>query len=170
MRERVWLVAASMVLLGVIVGAQERIDTDMNWRIRQEGTTHSHVMTTLHRLTDVYGPRLTGSPNLEAAGRWAVDQMEAWGLTNGHLEPFDFDHPGWSNERLSVHLVSPATDALVVEALAWTPGTDGHVRAEVYHLTLPTRPMAGELDTHLDDVRAAVRGKVVLVGEHVQLV
>ena len=169
MTERVWLVAASMVLSGAIADAQERIDTDMNWRIRQEAITHSQVMPTLHRLTDVYGPRLTGSPNLEAAGRWAVDQMEAWGLTNGHLEPFDFEHPGWSNERLSVHLVSPATDALVVEALAWTPGTDGQVRAEVYHLTPPTRPTASELDSQLDDVRADVRGRVVLVGEHVQV-
>ncbi len=169
MTERVWLVAASMVLSGAIAGGQERIDTDMNWRIRQEAITHSGVMPTLHRLTDVYGPRLTGSPNLEAAGRWAVDQMEAWGLTNGHLEPFDFEHPGWSNERLSVHLVSPATDALVVEALAWTPGTDGQVRAEVYHLTLPTRPTASELESHLDDVRADVRGRVVLVGEHVRV-
>jgi hypothetical protein len=39
----------------------------------------------------------------------------------------------------------------------------------VYHLTLPTRPTASELDSHLDDVRAEVRGKVVLVGEHVQV-
>ena len=74
-------------------------------------------------------PRLTGSPNLEAPGRWAVGQMEDWRLTNGRLEPFDFGHPGWWNERLSVHLVAPATDALVTEALAWTPGTDGPVRA-----------------------------------------
>ena len=74
-------------------------------------------------------PRLTGSPNLEAPGRWAVGQMEDWRLTNGRLEPFDFGHAGWWNERLSVHLVAPATDALVTEALAWTPGTDGPVRA-----------------------------------------
>ena len=159
--------AAAVVLGGVAVETQERIDTTVNWRIRQEATTNSQIMATLHMLTDVYGPRLTGSPNLEAAGRWAVEQMEAWGLSNGHLEPFDFGHPGWSNDRLSVHLVSPATDALVVEALAWTPGTEGPVRAEVYHLTLPTRPTGSELDSYLDGIRHDVRAKVVLVGEHV---
>jgi carboxypeptidase Q len=169
MRERTLVAVGVAVLCGVVVGSQEPIDTDMNWRIRQEATTHSQVMPTLHKLTDVYGPRLTGSPNLAAAGRWAVDQMEAWGLTNGHLEPFDFEHPGWSNERLSVHLVSPATDALVVEALAWTPGTDGPVRAEVHHLLLPTRPTGDEIDAHLDGVRDEVRGKAVLVGEHAQV-
>ena len=116
MTQRVLCAVGAVVLGGVAVGSQEPIDTDMNWRIRQEATTNSQIMPTLHKLTDVYGPRLTGSPKLAAAGRWAVDQMEAWGLTNGHLEPSDFEHPGWSNERLSVHLVSPATDALVVEA------------------------------------------------------
>ena len=169
MTERVLLAVGAVVLCGGVVGSQERIDADMNWRIRQEATTNSQIMPTLHRLSDVYGPRLTGSPNLDAAARWAVEQMEAWGLVNGHLEPFDFGHPGWSNERLSVHLVSPVADALVVEALAWTPGTDGPVRSEVFHLTLPSRPTGSDLDSHLDGARKDVRGKVVLVGEHVQV-
>ena len=169
MRERLTAVTAAVLLGGAVAGAQERLDRDMNWRIRQEATSNSHIMATLHRLTDVYGPRLTGSPNLEAAGRWAVAQMEDWGLTDGRLEPFDFGHPGWSNERSSVHLVAPATDTLVTEALAWTPGTDGAVRAEAFHLTLPERPTRGDLDAHLEGLRDRVQGKVVLVGEHVQV-
>ena len=169
MRERLTVVMAAVLLGGAVADAQERLDRDLNWRIRQEATSNSQIMATLHRLTDVYGPRLTGSPNLEAAGRWAIAQMEDWGLTDGHLEPFDFGHPGWSNERLSVHLVAPATDALVTEALAWTPGTDGPVRAEVFPLTLPERPTRGDLDAHLEGLRDKVQGKVVLVGEHAQV-
>jgi len=151
----------------VNVAAQEVIDTEMNWRIRQEATTNSQIMSTLHKLTDLYGPRLTGSPNLRAAGQWAIEQLQAWGLTNGHLEPFEFGYPGWSNEQLSVHVVSPVTDALVVEALAWTPGTDGPVRAPVYHLTVPRRPTASELDVHLESAWVHIAGAVVLVGEPV---
>ena len=86
-------------------------------------------MKTLHVLTDVYGPRLTGSPNLKSAGEWAVKQMESWGFTNGRLEPWDFGKPGWLNRRFTAHLVSPVTDALVGEVLAWTPSTNGPVRA-----------------------------------------
>ena len=149
------------------VVAQEAIDTEMNWRIRQEATTNSKIMSTLHKLTDLYGPRLTGSPNLRAAGEWAIEQLQAWGLTNGHFEPFEFGYPGWSNEWLSVHVVSPVTDALVVEALAWTPGTAGPVRAPVYHLTLPPQPTASQLDAHLESVRVHILGAVVLVGEPV---
>ena len=46
-------------------------------RLREEGLDHSEVMRTLHFLTDVYGPRLTGSPSLKAAGEWSVKTMES---------------------------------------------------------------------------------------------
>ena len=85
-------------------------------------------METLHVLTDVYGPRLTGSPNYKAAADWAVQQLTSWGLVNARLEPWDFGHPGWTNERTSAFVVSPYTDTLTVEVVAWTPGTNGAVR------------------------------------------
>ena len=37
-------------------------------------------------LTDVYGPRLTGSPNIKEAADWAQKTMKEWGLANVHLE------------------------------------------------------------------------------------
>ncbi|HXF40205.1 MAG TPA: peptidase M28, partial [Blastocatellia bacterium] len=80
---------------------------EVNAKIRKEATDNSQIMRTMHFLTDVYGPRLTGSPNLKAAGEWAIKQMTAWGFENGHLEPWDFGHPGWANERFSGFIVSP---------------------------------------------------------------
>src|ERR671922_2079702 len=115
-------------LLSVPVAAQNG-GGDMLSRIRKEAMERSQIMKTMHMLTDVYGPRLTGTPNHKAAAEWAVKQMTEWGFTNGHLEPWDFGHPGWTNEYLSVHVTSPVKDALVVEALAWTPGTGGRVKA-----------------------------------------
>ena len=41
---------------------------------------NSQIMRTLHYLTDIYGPRLTGSPNHKAAAEWAVKQMTELGL------------------------------------------------------------------------------------------
>ncbi len=158
----------ALVTVGLWAGPQasdERVDAEVNWRIRQEATTHSQILDTLHYLTDVYGPRLTGSPNHERAARWAVEQMEAWGLTNGHLEPWDFGYPGWLNERMTAHLVSPVKDPLVAEVLAWTPGIDGPLTAPVYQMTLPDRPTEAELAAHLDAVGDEVTGKIVLVGE-----
>ena len=160
------------------------LDPQINDKIRQEETAHSQVMRTLHVLSDVYGPRLTGSPNHKAAAEWAVKQMSDWGFTNGHLEPWDFGHPGWSNEHLEVHMTAPVHDALVVEALAWTPGTNGTVTAKAFNLVAPEGPAAtsttppstgpgtqrygptrAELDAYLASVKDRVRGAAVLVGK-----
>jgi hypothetical protein len=149
---------------GVLAVAQERPDEDVYWQIRQEGTRHSRIMQSLHVLTDVYGPRLTGSPNLKAAGEWVLQQASEWGLANGHLEPWEFGHPGWTNERLSAHIVSPVKDALVAEVLAWTPGTNGIARAAAVQITLPERPTRDQLSAHLTPLASVVRGKMVLVG------
>src|SRR6185503_16359079 len=80
---------------------------DINAKIRAEGKNNSQIMKTMHYLADVYGPRLTGSPNHVAAANWAVNQMKAWGFDDAHLEPWDFGHPGWVNERASGFITSP---------------------------------------------------------------
>jgi carboxypeptidase Q len=158
------IIIGVLVVPFVSVRAQEPIDQDIYWKIRQEGTSNSQILRSLHMLTDVYGPRLTGSPNLKAAGDWAIKQLEAWGLTNGHLEPWDFGHSGWLNERLSAHILSPVQDHLVSEALAWTPGTNGPVRGLAAQITLPQRPTTEELAAHLEQLKNVVKGKIVLVG------
>jgi len=152
------------VCLVASVAAQERVDQDVFWKIRQEGTANSKILQTLHMLTDVYGPRLTGSPNLKAAGEWAIEQMHAWGLTHGRLEPWDFARAGWTSERLTAHILSPVRDALVAEVLAWTPGTNGVVRGQALQVTLPPRPTRDVLTAHLEPLKDAVKGKFVLVG------
>jgi hypothetical protein len=160
------LVAFALVCTPLSFQAQERVAQDVYWKIRQEATDNSQILRTLHFLTDLYGPRLTGSPNLKAAGEWAVQQMASWGAKNGRLEPWDFGHPGWVNERLSAHIVSPVQDALVTEALAWTPGTNGPVRAQAVQLELPQRPMQEELTAYFEQKKDAVRGRIVLAGPH----
>jgi hypothetical protein len=158
------LIALTLLAALVSIKAQERVSQDIYWKIRQEGTSNSQIMRTLHVLTDLYGPRLTGSPNLKAAGEWAIQQMTTWGLKNGRLEPWDFGHPGWLNERLSAHIISPVKDALVAEVLGWTPGTNGPVRAAAVQITLPQRPTQQELTAYFDKIRDSVKGKMVLVG------
>jgi Zn-dependent M28 family amino/carboxypeptidase len=169
MRRALIITAALVIATIALTRAAERVDESVFWKIRQEGTTNSQILRTVHMLTDVYGPRLTGSPNLKAAGEWAVQQMQSWGLANGRLEPWEFGHVGWQNERLAAHIVSPVKDALVAEVLAWTPSTAGLVRAQAMQITIPERPTKASLTAHLDSLRAAVKGKIVLVGAPVRV-
>ena len=164
-------VALSLVLcllclpmLSLTVRAQNS-DDEMLARIRKEGMEHSQILKTMHMLTDVYGPRLTGSPNHKRAAEWAIKQMTEWGFENGHLEPWNFGHPGWLNERLSAHIISPVKDSLVCEVLAWTPSTRGPVKAKVVQIVLPERPTQEQFNEFIKKEKARVRGRIVFVGK-----
>lgn len=141
-------------------------DAEVQAKIRKEGMEASQIMRVLHFFTDVYGPRLTGSPNHENAAKWAIKQMSDWGFVNSHLEPWDFGHPGWLNERATAHVISPFKEPLVVEVLGWTPSTNGTVTGQVYQLIPPVSPTEDEMKAFLDAERAKVKGKIVMVGRH----
>ena len=88
-------------------------DVHVNEWIKDQGlnTANSQVMEIASWLTDVYGPRLSGSPNIRKAGQWAVAEMKKWGLVNVALEPWansrNFTR-GWSNDKF--YLVIEAND------------------------------------------------------------
>ena len=146
--------------------AQTTADKDLLARIRKEETDNSQIMKTMHMLADVYGPRLTGSPNHKHAAEWAIRQMQQWGLSNAHLEPWDYGHVGWLNERLTAHIISPVKDPLVCEVLSWTPSTRRIVGAKAYQLILPDRPTQEQLTAFFEKQKAKVRGRIVLAGKH----
>jgi carboxypeptidase Q len=113
-------------------------------QIRAEETNNSKIMWIIHEIADVYGPRVTGTPNLKAADDWAVKTMTSWGLANTHLEPWTFQPPsaatpvpGWENMELSADAVTPFHGQLMVMPLAWTPSTSGVVTAQVVILQPP---------------------------------
>ncbi|MGH9482129.1 MAG: hypothetical protein ACRD1L_08540, partial [Terriglobales bacterium] len=116
---------------------------DMNARLRAEETNHSQIMWIMHEVSDVYGPRLTGSPGLRAAQDWAVRTMKSWGLANVHLEAWNFNHPGWQNWELEANVTSPFQQPLSVRAVSWTPGTNGPVSAPVVVVEPPQPPPFG---------------------------
>ena len=132
-----WIVASPMT-----AGAPEV--SAVYTQIRTEETNSSKIMWIIHEVADVYGPRVTGSPNLKAADDWAVKTMASWGLTHTHLEPWTFQPssaatpvPGWENMELEADAVAPFHGQLTVKPLAWTPGTKGPVMARVVMINPP---------------------------------
>jgi hypothetical protein len=162
------LASAALAITVAVPSAQapaERIDQALNARIRAEGMDKSQVMRIVHMLTDVYGPRLTGSPNFDNAARWAVKEMESWGMKNGKLEPWEWGREGWLNEKASGHIIQPVKDNLVFEVLAWTPSTKGTVVADAVNLVPPQNPTEEELNAYFAKMAPRVKGAIVLVGE-----
>ncbi len=135
--------AAALVATLPLGAASEKIDYEAINKIKEQGlqAQNSKVMEISSWLTDVYGPRLTGSPNTQKAGEWAVARMKEWGLQNVSLEKWptqrDFTR-GWTNDRFYMAAVSPQVFPIPGTPNAWTPGTDGLVRGEVMLVTETT--------------------------------
>jgi carboxypeptidase Q len=136
--KKLMLAIAAITLLA----AQDKVDEAATARFRSEEMEHSQIMHTVHMLTDRYGPRVTGTPNHEAAAKWVVAEMTRWGLKNAHLEPWEFGHPGWTNERAYGFINEPVRENLKFEVLAWTPSTKGTASGPAVQLELPQGPPA----------------------------
>ena len=84
----------------------------------------------LAELTDTFGPRLSGTPNLEQAIDWAAAEMARDGLENVHKEPVMV--PKWVRGRESLDLVKPVAQPLVMLGLGGSVGTPpAGIEAEV---------------------------------------
>jgi hypothetical protein len=142
----------------------EKIDADINAKIKTEGMERSKLMWIEHELTDVYGPRPIGSPNHKAAADWAVKTMTSFGLKNAHLEPFTWRGVGWLPGRASGYITAPVHANLKFEAVPWSPSTKGTVSGEVVSIVPPENPTAAELDKYLSEIVTKVKGAIVMVG------
>lgn len=134
----------------------ETVDLVAISRIRAEGFARSQVMDTAQELTDVIGPRLTGSPGMKRANEWTRKQFADWGLANAHVEKWGRFGRGWSYERSVVTMVSPSVVPLVALPKAWTPGTDGPVRGKVKRARITSK-------SDFERYKGKLEGMVVLL-------
>src|SRR5436853_7574205 len=104
------------------VCGQEPVDRDMNAKIRDEGLNRSKVYETFTHFTEVIGPRLTGTPAHKTAAEYARDRLKEWGVTNAHLEPWEFGR-GWTLEKQTIEMIEPRYMPLLGYAEAWSSST-----------------------------------------------
>lgn len=147
---------AVAALLVPVLGSAKPDPETIN-AIRDQGFNHSQVMQTLQHLTDKIGPRLTNSPKMREASLWTMERMKSWGLANVHQEAFEFGR-GWSYDKASMDMSFPRKTSLHAIPLAWTPGTNGTVEAEVVMLDAVT-------EAELAKYKGKIKGKVVMLNE-----
>jgi carboxypeptidase Q len=133
----------------------ETTDIDAVEIIRYEGLSRSQLMQSAFYLSDVYGPRLTGSPQLRQAAEWAVDRLKRWGIEDSRIQEWGTLGPGWVNERFAAHAYTPQPWPVVGLPKAWTPGTDGPLVADAIYA-----PMSS--DEELPRWKGQLRGRIVL--------
>src|SRR3974390_2876157 len=122
---------AVLLLMCLPLAAQDTVDLGIVDRIKTEAFDHSKVMDHLYYLTDVYGPRLTGSPEFGEAAQWAMDRLKGYGVVNVHTESWGPFGRSWSAKQSSVELTEPRYQQLNAAPLAWSSPTSGPVSAEL---------------------------------------
>jgi carboxypeptidase Q len=155
---RIFAAVLCSILLGPMLSGQERADLDMVTQIRLEGFRNSKVMDTASHLMDSIGPRLTGSPNMKKANDWTRKQLEDWGLSNAHLESWGPFGRGWSYEQSTVRMLSPDRWEMLALPVAWTPATNGPLRAAAVKYKLSEKE-------DLEKAKGRLAGKILLLGE-----
>jgi carboxypeptidase Q len=149
---------AAAAAIPVLVVAEEKVDLSVVNRIRTEAFDHSKVMDTMFYLTDVHGPRLTGSPNFKAAGDWAVKRLQEYGLLNVKEEKWGPFGRGWQSKYFEAHMVEPQFSQLMGIPLAWTEGTQGSITGEPVLAQMRT-------DADIEKFKGKLNGKIVMVSE-----
>jgi len=117
--------------------------------IVREGTTNSRAAADLQYLTDVIGPRLTGTAAMRRANDWTAERFREYGADSSWLEGWTFG-PSWERGPATLTLVAPHRRQLVAYSWAWSPGTNGLVAGDVVHVDARTeaefvRRFAGRL-------------------------
>jgi carboxypeptidase Q len=118
--------------------AQEKVDTAAVSAIKNEAMEHSQVMEILSYLSDVYGPRLTWSPEYKQAAEWASSKLREWGLQDIHYEGWTPMGKGWTLKGFSAEVIEPRAFPLIAYPKAWSPGVKGTVRGEAVYLKAKT--------------------------------
>jgi hypothetical protein len=162
---------AFLVLLALPALAQEHVDLGIVDRIKAEAFERSKVMETLRNLSDVHGPRLTGSPGFDNAARWAMGELNSYGIDKVHLEKWGPFGRAWSLEQSSLELIEPSYSQLTAVPLAWSASTNGPVTGE-----LVLAPMRGSFrdgpkkyketwEAYRTKWAGKLHGKIVLLSE-----
>ncbi len=137
------------------------IDYDAVYKIKDEGLNNSQVMDIAWNLTDRIGPRLTGSEGLQRAYDWTSETMKSWGLENVKVEPWGEFGKGWDVRKSYAAMTAPYYQAIIGIPKAWTPGTNGLIKAEVVYVNI-------EEIADLTNYQGKLAGKVVMLPTNIE--
>src|SRR6185437_2292637 len=165
------LLSLSMAL-GLQAASPAEANLEVVHRIKTEAFDHSKVMEQLAFLTDLYGPRLTASPEFQQAADWAMSRLKEYGVSNVHGEKWGPFGRSWSLQTYSLEMTAPRYSHLVGAPLAWSAPTSGPLSGDV--LLAPIIPAGNRFDLkaakealqkYEAEWKGKLKGKIVLISE-----
>ena len=150
------LFLALLILLSISLSiqSQETQTTDVVDIIKKHGIDNSQVMEIASWITDVHGPRLTGSPGLDKATKWVKDELESWGMQNVHLHQWGPFGRGWELTHFEMHAEGSNYWPIIAYPKAWSSSITG--TGEAIYLNI-------ENDSDIEKYKGQLAGKFVLI-------
>ena len=114
----------TLALLLAPIGAKAQSFPTDNPILRQiwdEGMNRSQAYDLSQTLNDSIGPRLTGSPRLEAGADWVTGKYSEWGIP-ARTEQYG-TWLSWNRGPSSISLIRPHVRSMSAMTLAWSPST-----------------------------------------------
>jgi hypothetical protein len=151
------LTALGALLLAFSLSAQSpgALDPATIARVREEASTRSKVYEHVWWLSEVYGPRVTGTPAFAQASDWAMQQFRDWGLANVHQERWAFGQ-GWSIQKFSATMTAPQAAVLIGAPRNYSPSTAGTVSSDVVRVSIGS-------EADFAKYAGTLRGKIVIM-------
>ncbi len=167
---RLTAVAFSLALPLLLARGQDKSLAVVH-QIKTEAFDRSQVMDTLASLTNLYGPRLTGSPEFEQAADWAMSRLKDYGVSDVHEEKWGPFGRSWSLQAYSLDMTAPRYSHLLAVPLAWSAPSNGIQSGDVLFA-----PIHGEnafdikkneeaFERYKNEWKGKLKGKFVLVSE-----
>lgn len=168
MKRRSVLPVFAMVALALgwsWMAGQEQPATDpvqeTDRKILAEVKDNSELMANLEYLSDMIGPRLTGTEKMNQASRWTLEMFKKYGLANAHLESWTIAR-AWYRGTARARILAPAEHPLTVASMGWSPSTAGAVRGPVVYIK-------AKRVEDLPEYKGKLRGAIVITSEPAQL-
>lgn len=157
-----WFISSFALIVSIPVLADEpSVKVAADLKILEEIKDRNQIVRNLSYLSDVIGPRLTGSAALERANNWAAEKMKEYGLENVRQEPYEIPI-GWTRGTASLTMLEPSAKPLTAVSAGWTRGTDGPVKGPVVLFDARTRK-------DLESYKGKLQGAIVLRGKPVTI-
>ncbi|HZS54754.1 MAG TPA: M20/M25/M40 family metallo-hydrolase [Bryobacteraceae bacterium] len=154
-----------------VVCAENDKDLTALHEIKVEAFNNSKVMDHLASLADLYGPRLTASPEWEQAAQWAMQAMKGFGLVNVHEEKWGPFGRSWSLESYNIDMLTPRYSHLVAVPLAWSSQTNGVETGDVLFAPIEEgrwyefKKNHEALEHYKAEWHGKLKGKIVLLSD-----
>jgi len=165
------LLSLSMAL-GLQAASPAEANLEVVHRIKTEAFDHSKVMEQLAFLTDLYGPRLTASPEFQQAADWAMSRLKQEGISNVHSEKWGPFGRSWSLQSYTLEMVAPRYSHLVGAPLAWSAPTAGPLTGDLLFAPIIPAPNRFDLKAarqalqeYEAEWKGKLKGKIVLISE-----